>query len=114
MPINENISDFIKRYKEEHKMSLAEMADEFGIAKSALESYLKGSGNPRADTLDLIAERSGVSAAEIISAFSPGWEKAEIMERAARIFSDLPPERREPAIQLFLALIDVLSEKDNT
>lgn len=114
MPINENISDFLKRYKSEHHMSIAEMSEELGIARSAVENYLNGSGNPRADTLDLLAKKFGVSAAEIISAHSQGWEQAEIVERVARLFSDLPIRRREQAVKLFLALIDVLSEKDHT
>ena len=90
-------------------MSLAEMAEEFDMAKSAIESYLKGSGNPRSDTLDLMAEKCGVSAAEIVSAYPQDWEQAKTVERAARLFGDLPPDRREQAVKLFLALIDLLS-----
>lgn len=95
-------------------MSIAEMAEEFCIAKSAIESYINGSGNPRADTLELLAEKCGVPAAEIISAQPPGWERAEITERAARLFGDLLPERRERATKLFLDLIDLFSEEDQT
>ena len=114
MPINNNISDFFKRYKEARHISVSEMAEELCIAKSALEVYLNGSGNPRADTLELLAEKCGVPAAEIISAQPPGWERAEIAERAAKVFGDLPPEQREQALKLFLALVDILSKKDQT
>ena len=102
MPINDNISDFLKQYKEEHSKSMSALAEDFGIAKSALENYLNGSGNPCADTIDILAEKCGVSAAEMISAHSLGWERAEIVERAAKLFSSLPPERRERAVKLFL------------
>ena len=104
MPISENITDFIKRYKRAHHLSVAELSEELGIAKSALAGYLSGTCNPRTDTLELLAEKRGVSVAEIISAHPRDWE------RAARLFSSLPPERRDRAIHLFLDLIDALSE----
>jgi transcriptional regulator with XRE-family HTH domain len=104
MPINENIANFIKRYKEERQLSVAELSEELGIAKSAAANYLNGDCNPRADTIELLAKKCGVSATEIISARPPEWK------RAARLFSDLPPERRDRAVHLFLSLIDILSE----
>ena len=66
------------------------------------------------DTIEQIAERLGVSVEELISAHSPEWEQAEMMERAARLFGDLPPEQRGQALKLFLALVDVFSEKGLT
>jgi transcriptional regulator with XRE-family HTH domain len=110
MPINENIANFIKRYKEERQLSVAELSEELGIAKSAAANYLNGDCNPRADTIELLAKKCGVSATEIISARPPEWKRAEMVERAARLFSSLPPERRDRAIHLFLDLIDALSE----
>lgn len=110
MSINKNISDFIRRYKEEHQMSISEMSKELGIPKSSVQLYLNGESNPRVDTLELLAERCEVSAAQIISAPAPGWERAEIVERTARLFGDLPLEQRERIIPLFLALVDILSE----
>ena len=112
MSIKRNIAEFLRRYKDTHNLSVSEMADELGIAKSIITEYLNGSGNPRADTLELLAEKCEVSVTEIISARPPGWERAEITERVARLFSSLPPERREMAVKLFLSLIDVLSEED--
>lgn len=114
MPITENLGGFLRHYKKEHNLSISELSEELGVAKSALEIYLKGTGNPRADTIDLLAQRSGVSPAEIISAHPPGWERAEITERAARLFGDLLPERRERATKLFFDLIDLFSEEDQT
>ncbi|MBD5153115.1 MAG: helix-turn-helix transcriptional regulator [Oscillibacter sp.] len=113
MSINDNISDFLKRYKDEHHLTLSEMADEFGLARSLLENYINGGGNPRADTLEIIAEKCGASVTEIISAQPPGWERAEIVGRAARVFGDLPPEQRDRAVSLFLALVDILAEGDH-
>ncbi len=114
MPISKNFSDFIRRYKEENHLSIAKLSDELDVTKSATVNYLNGDCNPRADTLDLLAEKCGVSVAEMISPQSPGWERAETLERAARLFSGLPPEQRDRAVSLFLSLVDILSEEDPT
>lgn len=113
MPVPDNIADFLRRYKEEHHLSIADLSDELGVAKSAVVNYLSGRCNPRANTMDLIAEKCGVSTAEMISAQPPGRDRAEIVEQAARLFSNLPPERREKAITHFLALVDILAEEDH-
>lgn len=110
MPINQNIAAFLRQYKEQRHLSIAELSAELGIAKSATVGYLNGDSNPRADTVDMIAEKCGVSATEMISAQPPGWERTEIVERAARILGDLPPERRDRALPLFLALVDILGD----
>lgn len=110
MSIGENVAQIIKRVKTERNLSMAEMAEEFGIAKSQLEVYITGAGNPRADTLELLADKIGVSVSEIISAQHPGWERAEIAERAARVFSSLPPEKRDRAISHFLSLVEIFSD----
>ncbi len=110
MPANKNISNFMKRYKQEHHLSVLALSELLGIAKSATVTYLTGACNPRLDTLEIIAEKCGVTVAEIVSAHPREWGQAEITERAARLFSSLPPERRDRAIHLFLDLIDALSE----
>ena len=110
MPANKNISNFMKRYKQEHHLSVLALSELLGIAKSATVTYLTGACNPRLDTLEIIAEKCGVTVAEIVSAHPREWGQAERTERAARLFSSLPPERRDRAIHLFLDLIDALSE----
>ena len=112
MSIKRNMAEFLRRYKEARNLTVAEMADELGIAKSIIIEYLNGAGNPRSDTLEMIAEKCEVSVTEIISAQPPGWERAEIASRAARLLGSLPPERRDRAVKLFLSLVDVFSERD--
>ena len=110
MPISKNIAAFLQRYREANHLSIAELSAELGIAKTAIVKYLNGDGNPRSDTVEMIAEKCGVSPAEMVSAQPPGWERAEMVGRAARIFGDLPPEQRDRAVSLFLALADILGD----
>ena len=114
MSIKKNIAEFLRRYKDARNLTIAEMSDELCIAKSIILEYLNGDGNPRADTLELMAEKCEVPVTEIISAQPPGWERAEIASQAARLFSSLPPEQRDRAVELFLSLVDVFSEGDQT
>ncbi len=111
MSIKDNFSDFLRRYQEVQELSVSDFARELDIAKSALEIYLKGSGNPRLDTLEHLAEKCGVTAAEIISDPLPGQEQSEIIIQAAKEFADLPPERRERGLQLFHDLMELFAER---
>ena len=112
MPVSENIAAFMRRYKEDRHLSIMELSQELGISKNTVAGCLNGSGNLRSDTIGVIVKKCGVPATEIISAQPPGWERAEIMEQAARIFSDLSPEHRNQAVTLFIALVDLLAEED--
>lgn len=114
MPINKNLAEFLQQYRQKKHLSLAGLAEELDIPPSSTEKYCSGTGNPRADTLETLAKKCGVSPEEMISARPSSWERAEIVERAVRLFSSLPPGRRERAVKQFLALVDELSEGEQS
>ncbi len=109
MPINENLAKTIQQYKLDRELSISELAEELGVARSILENYLNGTGNPRADTLELLSEKSGIPLAELVSGPPSGLEQARIVVHAARELALLPPERRERGIALFIELIRVMA-----
>lgn len=110
MTVSENIAEFINRYKQARQLSYSELADELGIAKSAVVEYSHGTGNPRADTIELLAKRCGVPVTEIVSAPLPGQEQAETIVRAAEVFASLTPEQRERGFRLFRELAALFAE----
>lgn len=112
MSINENFARMLRRVKQERQLSFSEFADELSIPKSSLENYFNGTGNPRADTLKLLARELNVPLLEIVSDPLPGQEQAETIVRAAREFAGLIPERQKRGFQLFLALTKLFTEKD--
>ena len=57
MSIKQNVARTIRRVKEERHISIEILAKELDITKSAVQAYLKGDSNPRADTLELLAEK---------------------------------------------------------
>lgn len=110
MSISKNIAQALQRYKSAQDLSVSELADELGVAKSILVEYLHGNGNPRADTVDLLAKKLDIPVMEIVSGPLPGQEQAETVVRAVQAISGLDPERRERAAQLFLELVSLFSD----
>lgn len=114
MPINENLAKAIQQYKLERDLSISELAEDLGVGRTILEIYLNGTGNPRADTLDLLSERSGIPLAELVAGPPGVWEQASVSAHAARIFSSLPAERRERCVTLFLELVRLMTPPDDS
>lgn len=112
MLISENLARLLQRMKEERQLSFTDFAIELGIPKSSLESYINGTGNPRADTLEMLAAELNVPLAEIVSGPLPGQEKAETIIRAAKELSGLSQNRRERGMQLFQELTALFSEEE--
>lgn len=110
MPINGNIARVMQKIKQERHLSIQEFSDELGITKSAAQIYLKGKGNPRADTLELLAKGCGLSITQLVSDPLPGEEQVETMVGAAHLLSGLPPDRREACVQHLLAIAAIFAE----
>lgn len=109
MSIKENIAALLRWYKEVNNLSMNEFAEELGIAVSSLQSYLNGTSNPRAETLELLADKLHVSLTEMVSGAAPEWKRAETVVRAASELSRLTPEKRQEGIRLFLELVKLFS-----
>ena len=86
-------------------LTLREVARELDIPWASLEGYANGRANPRADTLEVLAEKLGVPITELVSGSPPGWEQAETIVRAAVAVGSLPPEHHEECVELFLKLV---------
>lgn len=114
MSISQSLARVLQLIRAERGLSYADFADELGIPKSSLVEYSNGTGNPRADTLEMLARELSVPITEIVSGPLPGQEQTETIIRAAREFADLTPEKRERGIQLFQELAALFTEEDLT
>lgn len=113
MPINDNLARVMRRFKRKERLSVQELSERLGITKSSAQIYLKGEGNPRADTLELLAEGCGVSMMELVSDPLPGGEQAETVAQAAWMLGGLPPERREACVRHLLAMAAIFAESQD-
>lgn len=104
MSISKNLAKVLMQYKQEYGLSFEELAQKLNLPKSSTVNYCNGTGNPRADTLELLAERCGMPVTTMVSGQPPGWEQAETIVLAAKELGSLPPAARERAVELFLAL----------
>lgn len=113
MSINENVARAISRFKKDRRLSLELLCDELKITRSAAQLYLQAKGNPRADTLELLARGCGLSVMELVSDPLPGGDQAETMVGAAQLLGSLPPERREECVEHILAIAAIFAEMQN-
>ena len=57
MSIQKNTANTLRLYMTENSKTILELADELEIARSSLQNYLKGKGNPSNRTIEQIAEK---------------------------------------------------------
>ncbi|MCD7845645.1 MAG: helix-turn-helix domain-containing protein [Oscillospiraceae bacterium] len=67
MDIQKNIANVIRTLKESRGISIAEFSEELEISCSALQTYLSGSGNPNATTIEHLARKLGVDVSVLVS-----------------------------------------------
>lgn len=114
MEIRENIANTVNRILQERNKTLSELSDEIDIPRSSLENYAKGMSNLRADTIEILADKLGLTPAELISNISekPEWQQAKAVLLAAHEISGLSMEKQESGIQAFLKLVSIFSEEE--
>lgn len=124
MGIGKNIAARMLQHKLDHGFSTVELAEEMHLAVSTTQEYLNGNGNPRADTLEMIAQRMGISVIELISPIPPDQPHPAPQRHAqpislrqtraaahfAKELAQLPPDKREKGIRLFLEMVELWSE----
>lgn len=109
MEIRANIAETVRRVMEERGKTLSELSAELDIPLSSMKNYAKGAKNLRADTIDMLAWKLGLTPAELISQLPSGWAEAETAVRAAQAFGNLTLEKQSQGIGLFLKLVDLFS-----
>lgn len=110
--IQENIAQKLRTVMESRKKTISDFADELDIPSSSLKNYLRGTSNPRADTIALLADRLDLTPAELISDLPTSTIQAKLVFRAAKEIGELAPDQREVGIQLFLALVELFSAQN--
>ena len=115
MEIRENIANTVNRILQERNKTVSELSAEIDIPRSSLENYSKGTSNLRADTIELLADKLGLTPAELVSNISddPKWLQAKTVLCAAHDISGLTPEKQESGINAFLQLISIFSNEED-
>ena len=75
MKIQENIKCNLRSIMKKRNLSLTEFAEDLGIGRSSLQRYLDGNSNPRADTIQLFADRLNIPVEILVGGFKPEYAK---------------------------------------
>lgn len=67
MQIEKNIAATLKKELNKRGARFQDFAQELGIPRTTLTGYMKGTSHPRADSLEYLAEKLGISLAELVS-----------------------------------------------
>lgn len=67
MEIKKRISVVLKSEMEKRGLNFMEFSAELDIPRTTLQGYLKGTSSPRADSLEELADKLGISLAELVS-----------------------------------------------
>lgn len=112
MGIRTNIANLIEARRKAKNLSMEEMAQELGIPRSSLQSYVKGSVNLRADTIELLARKLELEPEELITNPNddPSWQKARQVACAAQEIANLSDVHRKEGIDSFLNLVHLFAE----
>lgn len=111
MGIRENLRMAILAFKEANNLTLSETADALGISRSTLQEYLAGKINPRADTLEYLAEKLGTDPALLLStAFeSKQVRLIQMIFHYMPFFAELPQENKVRLSELLCEAVELMS-----
>ena len=114
MGIQKNMALIIRAYKERKRLSTADLSDQLEVSRSTLQDYLNETGNPRADTIDHIAEKLNLDPAVLVTGVFDQSQLRIIMLFLDTIdaISILSSARRNRFSQLFLEMISLWDEAD--
>lgn len=67
MAICENLGDYLNRIRNNQGLSISQFSTLLGISRSSLQAILNGTGNPRSDTIEHIADRLNLDYRTLLS-----------------------------------------------
>ena len=67
MKIEQTITATLEKEMDKRGVNYVGLSEELGIPRTTLQGYLKGTSHPRSDSLEELAEKLGLSLAELVS-----------------------------------------------
>lgn len=109
MGMKYNMSEKIRRYKEEKNLSWEECSKALGVARSALQKYSEGKGNPTLGTVEYLAGKMGVEPIHLLCDSVPAEKLGLAMDLLGtlRYVGSLSGEKRALFVCLFLRLLEL-------
>ena len=104
------IASRMREKKDDWEMNMDEFSEELTLARSTVQKYLRGEANATVETLEIVADKFGISVAELVSdPNGPGAQLWQIWENELTEIKKLHP-RVQPIAK---AQMEVLLELSN-
>ena len=117
MSLKDNLSSQLKLYRKLRNETIVEFSSSLGIAKSTLQEFEVGKGNPTLDTIDTMEKNLHIDEGSLLSGKEHVPASFGDMKRllsAVPALSALPAEKRPEALRLLsrlAALYDNVEEE---
>lgn len=80
MSIRENLSIRLQEIREKRGLSITDFSEELEISRSLLQAILSGKANPRADTIEHIAEKLQISPISLLAPPSVSQQEDRLVQ----------------------------------
>lgn len=109
MDIRRNVANTLRLYMDEHNKTLLEFAEELEIARSSLQQYVKGEGNPSIGTIERMAEKMDMDSVSLLTGTLDAGQRecAWAVLTTIQKVGALPEEKRLYFVDLFLKMLQL-------
>ncbi len=116
MLLRKNLTDTMNALRRSRGLSITAFSEEAGISRSSMQSLLKGTGNPRMDTVEQVASRLRLDPAMLLSgALSEQQLNVAVsLLQALDFFSRFSDEEKEKFASLFLEMLSMMKADDQS
>ena len=115
MSLKITLATQLKALRKLKSMTVVEFSDSLGIAKSTLQDFEAGRGNPTLETIALMEKNLGVEEGFLLSSnagpISIAQEDARLLLSTIPVLERLSSQRRTDACNLLIQLSELLSNK---
>ncbi|MFQ7474073.1 MAG: helix-turn-helix domain-containing protein [Anaerovoracaceae bacterium] len=113
MTLQQNLSNTMKAIRSIRKISITEFSEEIGVSRSEAQGILRGTSNPRLDTIQCIADNLNIDPLVLISSFSETQlEVSLLLLKSFDFFSKLSSEEQKEAARLLNEFLCLIKSED--
>ena len=103
----------MKAIRSIRKISITEFSEEIGVSRSEAQGILRGTSNPRLDTIQCIADNLNIDPLVLISSFSETQlEVSLLLLKSFDFFSKLSSEEQKEAARLLNEFLCLIKSED--
>lgn len=114
MLLRKSLMDTMNALRRSRGLSITAFSEEVGISRSSMQSLLKGTANPRMDTVEHVAARLRLDPAVLLSGALSAQQLdiAISLLRALDFFAAFSSEEKEKFASLFLEMLSMMKDSN--